>query len=227
MKKHFEKTINYLVIVLALIYMFPLSVNANPIIDPPLPVQNSPLTVFADEETDNTSDSTDDTTQPEDETDEETELVQPSIQYCTHIQDNGWLAWAQNDEISGTVGQGLRMEAYGISLSEGDYDLDIEYQSFVENFAWLGIRNSGQGSGTEGFGLRLEATHIELTGEDADLFDIYYQVHAENIGWMGWAKNGENAGTCDLGLRLEAIRIIIQPVGTAAPGETDNHFIQG
>jgi uncharacterized protein YjdB len=119
------------------------------------------------------------------------------------------------------------MEAVGIVLTENDYDLDVQYQSFVENFGWLSIRSNGQGSGTSGYGLRLEAIHIELTGADADLFDVYYQVHAQNIGWMDWAKNGEYAGTCDMGLRLEAIRVIIQPVGSEAPGDTELPFIQG
>ncbi|WKY45891.1 hypothetical protein Q5O14_07290 [Eubacteriaceae bacterium ES2] len=215
MRKNFKPLSIILSVLIILSFSFPVSINANPVEDPPFTQVNSEIIINTLDE-----DSYDGTT-------DEPVLVQPSLQYCTHLEGIGWNEWVLSDAISGTVGEGRRMEAVGIALTKSDFNLDIQYQSFVENFGWLSIRSNGQGSGTSGYGLRLEAIHIELTGADADLFDVYYQVHAQNIGWMDWAKNGEYAGTCDMGLRLEAIRIVIQPAGTEAPGETVTPFIQG
>lgn len=214
MKKKSKISLCILSIITVMLYMVPMTINANPVIDPPLPDLNSSVSVNADNE-------------PDPDAGDTVDPVLPNCQYCTHLEGIGWDDWLLSDEISGTVGEGRRMEAVGIVVTESDYNLGIEYQSFVENFGWLGIRADGQGSGTSGYGLRLEAIHINLTGEDAELFDVYYQVHAQNYGWLDWAKNGEDAGTCDLGLRLEAIRIIILPAGSEAPGETDTPFIQG
>lgn len=155
----------------------------------------------------------------------------PSVSYCTHIQNIGWGDYAGQGGMSGTEGLGLRLEGIRIALDDAGYDLGIEYQTHIQNIGWesdadKGWSTSNGFSGTEGFGYRLEAIQIKLTGADADQFDIYYRVHAQNVGWMGWAKNGESAGTAGFGYRLEGIYIEIVPAGSAAPGSTNNAFIQ-
>lgn len=154
----------------------------------------------------------------------------PSVSYCTHVQNIGWGEYSDPGDMSGTQGQGLRLEGIRIALDEAGYDLGIEYQTHIQNIGWeadagRGWKTSNGFSGTEGFGYRLEGIQIKLTGADSDRFDIYYQVHAQNYGWLDWAKNGESAGTEGFGYRLEGIRIEIVPVGADPPGNTAYPFV--
>lgn len=145
--------------------------------------------------------------------------------YRTHVQNVGWQSWKSNGGMSGTSGQGLRLEGIEIKI-DGKEDLSLEYSTHVENIGWQDFVKEGAMSGTEGRSLRLEAIKINLTGTDADKFDIYYQVHAQNYGWLDWAKNGDSAGTAGFGYRLEAIRISVVPKGEPAPGATARPFVQ-
>lgn len=157
--------------------------------------------------------------------------AQPSVSYCTHVQNEGWQHYVSNGTMSGTEGKSYRLEGIKIKLDSQGYDLGLSYQTHIQNIGWeadtgRGWKTSDTMSGTEGLSYRLEAIQIKLTGADADQFDLYYQVHAQNIGWMGWAKNGESAGTAGYGYRLEGIRIKIVPKGSASPGSTSNAFVQ-
>ncbi|MDK2961147.1 MAG: hypothetical protein PWP20_273, partial [Eubacteriaceae bacterium] len=147
-----------------------------------------------------------------------------SVSYQTQIQNVGWQGTRSCGALSGTEGQGLRLEGIKINLDTSGYDVGVTYQTQIENVGWQEEVSNGDLSGTVGQSLRLEGIKINLTGEDADLCDIYYQVHAQNVGWMGWAKNGEAAGTEGFGYRLEGIRIVVVPKGQAAPGSTANAF---
>lgn len=150
-----------------------------------------------------------------------------STSYTTHVQNVGWQDWIHDGAVSGTVGQGLRLEGIRIYLiTKLKYDLDVSYSTHIQNIGWQEPKNFGFISGTTGQGLRLEAIKMNLTGSDADQFDIYYQVHAENFGWLDWAKNGENSGTAGFGYRLEGIRILVVPKGDPAPGSTARPFMQ-
>ncbi|UYO62375.1 leucine-rich repeat protein [Acetobacterium wieringae] len=137
--------------------------------------------------------------------------------YRTHVQNVGWQDWKSNGTMSGTSGQGLRLEGIEIKLDNQGNDLGVEYSTHIQNIGWQDFKSNGTMSGTSGQALRLEAIKINLTGNDAALFDIYYHVHAQNIGWMGWAKNGETAGTAGYGYRLEGIEIKVVPKGDPAP----------
>ncbi|WKY44692.1 DUF4430 domain-containing protein [Eubacteriaceae bacterium ES2] len=147
-----------------------------------------------------------------------------SVSYQTQIQNVGWQGIRSCGALSGTEGQGLRLEGIKINTNTSGYDVGVTYQTHIENVGWQAEVSDGSLSGTVGQSLRLEGIKINLTGEDADLCDIYYQVHAQNVGWMGWAKNGEAAGTEGFGYRLEGIHIVVVPKGQAAPGSTANAF---
>ncbi|MDI3536135.1 MAG: hypothetical protein PWP30_617 [Eubacteriaceae bacterium] len=147
-----------------------------------------------------------------------------SCTYRTHVQNVGWQNWVSDGAMSGTSGQGLRLEGIEIKL-DTTADLGIRYKTHVQNIGWQDWVSNGNMSGTEGLSYRLEAIQIELTGADADKYDVYYQVHVQNVGWMGWAKNGGQSGTAGFGYRLEGIHIVVVPKGQAAPGSTDNAFI--
>ena len=47
---------------------------------------------------------------------EDAKTVKPTVSYRTHVQDIGWQDWALDGEISGTTGQGKRIEAIEIKI---------------------------------------------------------------------------------------------------------------
>lgn len=135
-----------------------------------------------------------------------------------HVQNYGWLANVNEQETVGTVGEGLRLEAFKLRLIKQPYAGSVEYRAHVQNIGWQGwTRNV---SGTTGRALQAEALSIRLTGEMASHYDIYYRAHVQNIGWLDWASNGADAGTTGMSLRLEAFEVRLVEKGTPAPGNT-------
>lgn len=146
-----------------------------------------------------------------------------TVSYSIQIQNVGWQQAVSNGEISGTIGEALRLEAIKINLDGFSEEGSIEYKSHIQNKGWeTAFKSAGEISGTVDEGLRLEAVEIQLTGDLAENYDVYYQVHAKNFGWLNWAKNGEPAGTEGQSLRLEAIRIQVVPKGTVITSEETN-----
>lgn len=151
--------------------------------------------------------------------------VGTSVSYRTHVQDIGWQNLVRNGQLSGTTGQGLRLEAMEIALS-AEIEGGIKYRTHIEDIGWQTWRSNGQISGTISESRRLEAVEIELTGEAANNYDVYYRVHVEHYGWLDWAKNGESAGTAGYGFRAEAIEVFLVEKGERAPGNTTTPFRQ-
>ena len=133
--------------------------------------------------------------------------------YQAHIQNYGWRPPISNGEIAGAIGEGLRMEAIRIYMTDGARNM-IQYCAHVENYGWLDWQYSGGIAGTVGRNLRLEAVRIRLLPRYASRYDIYYHVYVADHGWLGWACNGEPAGTVGEGLRTEAIQISVVPRGS-------------
>lgn len=130
------------------------------------------------------------------------------IRYKTHVQNIGWQDYAANGNLSGTEGQGLRLEAINVVLGENvPQGLKLKYKTHVQNIGWQDWVYNGNISGTEGKSLRLEAIQMQLEGIDADKYSIQYQVHVENEGWLPWVSDGQTGGTMGKSQRLEAIRI--------------------
>ena len=139
------------------------------------------------------------------------------ISYQSHVQDIGWQGLVSNGAMSGTTGQGKRIEAMVISVNNNQYTGSLKYQSYIEGIGWQGEKNAGEVTGTTGKSKMLEAIKITLTDELALKYDIYYRVHSQAYGWLGWAKNGEMAGTIGYDFRLEAIEIklVLKDTGEA------------
>lgn len=155
--------------------------------------------------------------------------AEPTVSYCTHVQNEGWQDYVGAGKMSGTEGKSYRLEGIKINLDAQGYDLGITYQTHIQNIGWeadtsRGWKANDGMSGTEGLSYRLEAIQIKLTGADADKFNVFYQVHAQNIGWMGWAKNGESAGTAGFGYRLEGIKIMVVPKEVDPPPSSVTPF---
>lgn len=154
-------------------------------------------------------------------------LTIPTVTYQTHVQRYGWSQGeVSNGALSGTTGQGLRMEALKIHLGNTTgFTGGISYCSHIQRLGWeQNWKSDGVMTGTEGKGLRLEAIRIRLTGEMANCFDVYYRTHVQRFGWTGWASNGADCGSAGYGYRLEAIEIRIVARGSSAPGSTANTF---
>lgn len=136
------------------------------------------------------------------------------VTYRTHIENKGWTqGWIANGGMSGSEGEGLRLEAIELELT-GDVpdDLKIQYQTHIENNGWAqGWVADGNPSGSEGQGLRLEAIEIKLTGANAADYSVKYRTQIQNDGWaQGWVKDGALSGSEGKGLRLEAIEVLVE-----------------
>lgn len=137
------------------------------------------------------------------------------LQYTSYVQKKGWLDYVNENQISGTIGQALRVEAISINLLDIETPGLIEYQSYIENNGWENDwKESGQISGTIGQEKKIKAIRMRLTKDLADEYDIYYRTHLQGFGWLGWAKNGEIAGTMDFDFRVEAYEIKLVKKGT-------------
>ncbi|GHU37237.1 hypothetical protein FACS1894192_05680 [Bacilli bacterium] len=140
-----------------------------------------------------------------------------TLSYQTHIQGIGWQASKGNNQISGTTGQGKRIEALKVSAARTGLNGSVIYQTHVQNIGWQAKASNGAMAGTTGQGKQVEAINISLTGELASFYDIYYRVHVQDKGWLAWTKNGGNAGSSGAAKRLEALQIQLVPKGAAGP----------
>ena len=147
-----------------------------------------------------------------------------AVSYMTHVQSYGNQKWVSDGSISGTSGEGKRLEAISIKVNNAQLNNisgGIAYTTHVQTYGWSqGWKYNGAASGTRGEGKRLEAIRIQLTGQLAQYYDVYYRVHAQSYGWLAWAANGAPAGTAGLSKRLEAIQIVI-----VKKGESFDHAI--
>lgn len=143
----------------------------------------------------------------------------PGVQYCAHVQDNGWLPYVKDGAGAGSVGYSLRAEALKIQLYNANGG--VKYQVHVQDQGWTNWVSNGAQAGTTGLSRRVEAIKIQLTGNIANSYDIYYRTHIQNIGWTGWSKNGAISGTTGQSLRMEAFQIQLVKKG-ASPKTTSN-----
>ena len=146
-----------------------------------------------------------------------------ALEYSSHVQSIGWQDAVNNGEQSGTMDQGLSIEAMKIA-TKGISNLGIEYSAHVQNIGWQPYVANGAVIGTQGQNLQVEAMRIRLTGSAATNYRLYYRVHAQNFGWLGWAESGDAAGSEGYAYRIEAIQIVLLPRGNAAPGKVGDAY---
>lgn len=138
------------------------------------------------------------------------------VEYRGHVQNKGEYplngSYIQGPKQLGTVGEGLRLEAFWIRLTNAPAGLHIKYQVHVQNKGWLAPVEDGKLGGTEGEGLRIEAIKISLVDDEGNLskdYSVAYKGHVQNQGDTKWYANGEQLGTTASGLRLEALEVQI------------------
>lgn len=147
------------------------------------------------------------------------------ISYRSHIQNYGWQEFIYNGEITGTVGEGLRLEAFEINTSN-EPEVSVAYAVKVMNEQWSDFLPEGSTAGTVGQAKALEAITVRLEGEKAADYHIYYRTYNENYGWMDWAKNGEKSGTEGLGYQIEAIQFKVVPSNEPFEESTEEPFVK-
>ncbi|MDT2754591.1 GH25 family lysozyme [Enterococcus pseudoavium] len=142
-----------------------------------------------------------------------------NVSYQSHVQYKGWMPSVQGGQISGTVGNSLRLEAVKLKITNNPlaFSGNIEYQTHSQNIGWQNWKNNFNVAGTEGKGLRAEALKIRLTGNLALHYNVYYRAHSQDIGWQNWVKNGEVAGTTGKKKQMEAIQVKIVRKNGVAP----------
>ena len=149
------------------------------------------------------------------------------IYYRVHVQYFGWLGWAKNDTIAGSIGYFRQVEAVEIKLLKNeDSNItvgnsykeslnSIEYRSHVQNIGWQGYVKDGELSGTEGKSLRLEAFKVKINSNLAN--SINYQAYVQDKGWQSIVSNDSLSGTEGQSKKLEAITINLT-------GELSNYY---
>lgn len=145
-------------------------------------------------------------------------VEQGKVEYSSHVQNIGWQNYVNNGNTSGTVRQGLRLEALKIRLGDNSYEGNIEYSTHVQDYGWMNYSSNDSISGTIGQSKRIEAIKIRLTGEISNYYDVFYRVQCQDFGWLGWTCNDRIAGTTGGGYRIESIQIKLYPKNITNPG---------
>ncbi|GGC89522.1 KxYKxGKxW signal peptide domain-containing protein [Enterococcus wangshanyuanii] len=145
---------------------------------------------------------------------EDAQKVAPTIKGTGHVSKIGWQKTVDMNEIIGTTGRKLALEAVKINLADVEMPEDakkleggIEYRAHVRNIGWQKYVSNGEMAGTTGKSLQMEAIQIKLTGELAEKYNVEYRAHVKDIGWQKYVSNGAVAGTTGKSLRMEAVQI--------------------
>lgn len=86
-----------------------------------------------------------------------------SIEYSVHVQDLGWLDYVKDNELAGTVGRNLQMEALKIRLTgEMENYYNIYYRVHIADYGWLDWTLNGEPAGSQGLRKKVEAVEIKL-----------------------------------------------------------------
>ena len=115
----------------------------------------------------------------------------------SHVQQKGWLDMVNN--TLGTVGQGLRLEAFSLVVKNNGKVQPLNGSIHVQDIGNVAYNQNTNLFGTVGQAKRIEAILINVGN------GVQYRAHTANIGWGPWVKSGEWAGTKEVGLQIEAI----------------------
>ena len=114
-----------------------------------------------------------------------------------HIQSKGWVEMSNN--TLGTVGQGLRLEAFSLVVKNNGKVQPLTGSIHVQDVGNVAYNQNTNLFGTVGQEKRLEAILINVGN------GVQYRTHVANQGWGAWVSSGQWSGTKEMGLRIEAI----------------------
>ena len=115
----------------------------------------------------------------------------------SHVQQKGWLGMVNN--TLGTVGQGLRLEAFSLVVKNNGKVQPLTGSIHVQDIGNVAYNQNTNLFGTVGQEKRLEAILINVGN------GVQYRTHVANQGWGAWVSSGQWSGTKEMGLRIEAI----------------------
>lgn len=114
-----------------------------------------------------------------------------SIYYQVYTSELGWLGWAENGEVAGSIGYGYGIEKINICILPTSEEAPVnEKEPFVERIA-----------------VKKTAATQEISAS------IQYQAHVESIGWQKNVKDGATAGTTGLAKQIEALKLNLSLIG--------------
>lgn len=90
--------------------------------------------------------------------------------YRAHMQSNGWLPWVMPTKVAGITGQGLRLEAFEITITPAYvnfpclcmFQTKLYYRAHVQGIGWQSWVSAGQTAGTTGQSKRVEAMQVRV-----------------------------------------------------------------
>ena len=114
-----------------------------------------------------------------------------------HVQQKGWCEMINH--TLGTVGQGLRLEAFSLVVKNNGKVQPLTGSIHVQDIGNVAYNQNTNLFGTVGQEKRLEAILINVGN------GVQYRTHVANQGWGTWVSSGQWSGTKEMGLRIEAI----------------------
>ena len=85
------------------------------------------------------------------------------VEYEVHLQGKGWMPAVADGEIAGTTGQGRRLEAVRVNLTDDmKANYSVWYRVHSQTYGWLGWAKDGADAGSTGLAKRAEAIEIPL-----------------------------------------------------------------
>ena len=143
------------------------------------------------------------------------------IYYRAYAKGYGWLGWASSNELAGSIGHGVPVQAIQVKLVKngesapsplGDSEVEFPYTYTVTghqaNVGWIPeVINDGV-VGNVNTGNALEAFKITFLGSKPGDIGVQADAHVSTIGWI----NNQDAsqvvgGTVGSGRALEGIRL--------------------
>lgn len=142
--------------------------------------------------------------------------VAPSLQVRSHVQDYGWQSWVGNSDVSGTTGQGKRLEALEIkALSGSATPMSICYQVRSKGIGWSNTACDGAQAGTTGQNRSIDEIKIWIQSSKPAGCLVRYQSYigravvgsGTGLGWTGFSQDGGVSGNTANNRRIEAVRV--------------------
>lgn len=134
------------------------------------------------------------------------ETFQPTFSYQTHIHKKGWIAWQNEEKVSGSTEDELDIQAVRIKFLNHKIYYSVYYN---DKEGWSEEVSDGEQAGITGKRKSIYGIRILLDEAGAREFDILYRVHTFDGEWTAWAKNG--AELLSNGVQLNALQIKLEP----------------
>jgi serralysin len=133
------------------------------------------------------------------------------VAYTSHVQDFGWLPLVQNNDISGTVGLGKRLEAFAMIPVEAANGMQLCYSvRFPGDTVFQPESCNGVMAGTQGQSRAIEAFRIRPVNAPAGCRAVY-RAHVAFGGWLPETINNNDPAGNSPGNPVQAMKVRLTP----------------